>query len=51
MDSSVDKALLVHMPTKIVQFKQMKNSLYTLNPTDAGSYIHLDSKIQMVNTV
>eukprot|EP00957_Ditylum_brightwellii_P022244 1679067-Ditylum_brightwellii.AAC.1 len=31
-DSAEDKALLVHLPHKIIHFYQMKNGLYGMNP-------------------
>jgi hypothetical protein len=34
MDSSKEKALLVHMPHKVLRFKQMKGGLYAMNPKD-----------------
>ena len=39
MDSAVEKALFVHMPTKIVVFRQLKNNLYGMDPRDPTSYI------------
>jgi hypothetical protein len=34
MDSSKELALLVHMPDKVVRFKQMNGGLYAMNPKD-----------------
>ena len=50
MDSLRDKALLVHLPDKVVRFKEMKNGLYALNPNDKSSYIP-NNKLQLVNTI
>jgi hypothetical protein len=41
MDSSKEKALLVHFPNKVVKFKQMKNGLYAMNPRDPKNLVQL----------
>ena len=46
-DSGKEKAFLVHMPNKIVKFKQMNNGLYAMNPHDK-SRVNLTN---MINTV
>ena len=55
MDSAVEKALFVHLPDKIVIFKQLKNNLYGMHPNDPESFISKDEykekKIQMMNIV
>ena len=55
MDSAVEKAMFVHMPDKIVIFKQLKNNLYGMNPEDPKSFLSKDEyegkKLQFVNTV
>ncbi len=38
MDSTKELALLVHMPDKIVKFKQFKNGLYAMDPSDEKSF-------------
>ena len=39
MDSSKDKVFFVHLPDKIVVFKQMDNNLYGMDPMDPNSFI------------
>ena len=55
MDSAVEKALFVHLPDKVVIFKQLKNNLYGMNPNDPESFIsekkYKEKKIQMMNIV
>ena len=55
MDSAVEKALFVHMPEKIVVFKQLENNLYGMDPEDPTSYItkekYNSKNIQMMNIV
>ena len=55
MDSAVEKALFVHMPEKIVVFKQLENNLYGMDPEDPTSYItkgkYHSKNIQMMNIV
>ena len=55
MDSAVEKALFVHMPKKIVVFKQLKNNLYGMDPRDPTSYITKEDyetkNVQMMNVV
>ena len=55
MDSDKEKAMFVHMPDKIVVFKQLDNNLYGMDPTDKSSYItrneYEGKKVQLLNTV
>ena len=55
MDSAVENALFVHLPDRIVIFKQLKNNLYGMDPEDPESFISKDKykekKIQMMNIV
>ena len=55
MDSAVEKALFVHMPEKIVVFKQLENNLYGMDPGNPTSYISKEKynskNIQMKNIV
>ena len=37
MDSKEEKAFLVHLPNKIVRFKEHSNGLYARNPNDSSS--------------
>ena len=39
MDSNIEKALFVHLPDKVVKFKQLLNDLYGMNPADPENYI------------
>ena len=39
MDSSKEKAFFVHLPDKVVIFKQMGNNLYGMDPSDPKSFI------------
>ena len=39
MDSSKEKSFCVHLPDKIVVFKQMKNDLYVMDTLDPKSFI------------
>ena len=43
MDSSKEKAFLVHRPDKIVRFKQLENNFYGMDPVDPESYRKMDS--------
>jgi len=49
-DSEKETAILVHMPNKIVRFRQMSNGLYALNPLSRDSYT-TTNKFQFVETV
>ena len=51
MDSEKEKALCVHMPRKIVKFRQMSNGLYGMNPNNPNENIKVTGKQQFVNTV
>ena len=55
MDSAIEKALFVHMPDKVVIFKQLDNSLYGMDPRDSSSYMskmdYEKKNIQMMNVV
>ena len=39
MDTSKEKAFFVHLPDKIVKFRQMENNLYGMDPSDPKSFI------------
>ena len=39
MDSSREKAFFVHLPDKIIRFKQMSNNLYGMDPLDTTNFI------------
>ena len=41
MDTSEEKAMLVHLPDKIIQFDQSDNGLYILNPKEKKSQQHV----------
>jgi hypothetical protein len=41
MDSKEERALLVHMPDKIVKFKQFSNGLYAMDPNDKTFLIRM----------
>ena len=43
MDSSKEKTFFVHLPEKIVVFKQMKNNLYGIDPSEPKSFITKES--------
>ena len=49
MDSKEELALLVHMPGKIVKFKQFPNGLHAMNPNDKKSYELIKKPHQFVN--
>ena len=49
-DSDRAQEFLVHMPIKIVQFRQMSNGLYAMNLLSKGSYTKTN-KFQFVETV
>ena len=55
MDSAVEKALFVHLPHKIIVFKQLKNNLYGMDPNDPESSISKEEyqikNIQMTSVV
>jgi hypothetical protein len=51
MDSSKEKALLVHMPDKVVRFKQMKDGLYAMNPKDPENNGSVPSQAHLGETL
>ena len=55
MDPVVKKVLFVHMLHSIVEFDQLKNNLYRMNPSDPSSHITIKEyetkNIQMLNVV
>ena len=55
MDTEKDKAFLVHLPDKIVRFKQLNNNLYGMDPTNPESFISKEkntkNKIQLLEVV
>ena len=42
MVSNIENVLFVHLPDKIVKFKQLNNNLYDMNSVDSESYISKD---------
>jgi hypothetical protein len=51
MDSSKEKALLVHMPHKVIRFTQMKGGLYAMNPKDPENNGFLSSQSHLGKTL
>jgi hypothetical protein len=51
MDSSKEKALLVHFPDKVVKFKQMKSGLYAMNPRDPENFGSISSQSHLIQTL
>jgi hypothetical protein len=51
MDSSKEKALLVHFPTKIVKFKQMKGGLYAMNPKYPANFGSTSNQSHLIHTL
>jgi hypothetical protein len=51
MDSKEERALLVHMPDKIVKFKQLSNGLYAMDPNDKTSFEMKKKPFQFLTTV
>jgi hypothetical protein len=51
MDSKEEVALLVHMPNKIVKFKQFSNGLYAMDPNDEKSFKMTKKPYQFLNTL
>jgi hypothetical protein len=51
MDLKEELALLVHMPDKIVKFKQFSNGLYAMNPNDKKSFEIKKKPYQFLTTV
>jgi hypothetical protein len=51
MDSSKEKALLVHFPNKVVKFKQMKGGLYAMNPKDPENFGSISSQSHLIQTL
>jgi hypothetical protein len=51
MDSKEELALLVHMPDKIVKFKQFSNGLYAMDPNDKTSFEMKKKPNQFLTTV
>jgi hypothetical protein len=51
MDSKEERALLVHMPDKIVKFKQFSNGLYAMDPNDKTSFEMKKKPFQFLTTV
>jgi hypothetical protein len=51
MDSKEELALLVHLPNKIVKFKQFSNGLYAMDPNDKKSYEITNQPHQFMNSV
>jgi hypothetical protein len=51
MDSKEELVLLVHMPDKIVKFKQFSNGLYAMDPNDQKSFTVTKKPYQFLNTL
>ncbi len=51
MDSKEELALLVHMPDRIVKFKQFSNGLYAMDPSDEKSFKRTKKPYQFLNTL
>jgi hypothetical protein len=51
MDTNKEKALLVHMPGKILRFREMKCGLYAMNPKDPDHQFDIEGQAQMVQTL
>jgi hypothetical protein len=51
MDSKEELALLVHMPDKIVKFKQFSNGLYAMDPKDETSFKLNKEPFQFLSTM
>ena len=55
MDYAAKRASFVHMPNKIVVFKQLENNLYGMDPRDSACYISMKNyevtNVQMLNKV
>jgi hypothetical protein len=51
MDSKEELALLVHMPDKIVKFKQFSNGLYAMDPSGENSFMMTKKPYQFLNTL
>jgi hypothetical protein len=50
MDSKQELALLVHLPDKIVKFKQFSNGLYAMDLNDHKSFEIPKKPIQLMNS-
>ena len=50
-DSGKEKAFFVHMPGKIVKFRQFQNGLYGMHPKDPDSFLKKKLGTQMVTTM
>ena len=52
-DSLKERSMLVHMPNKVVRFRQINNGLYSMDPNDKTETIGIKSKksLQFINTV
>ena len=44
-------ALLVHMPNKIVKFKQLLKGLYAMDPNDEKSFVITKQDYKFMNTL
>jgi hypothetical protein len=51
MDSKEERVLLVHMPDKIVKFKQFSNCLYAMDPNNKPSFKAKKKPYQFLTTV
>jgi hypothetical protein len=51
MDSTAEKAMLIHLPDKVIKFWQMPNGLYAMDPTDPDRNDSSSENLQMIQTV
>jgi hypothetical protein len=51
MDSTAEKAMLIHLPDKVIKFWQMPNGLYAMDPTDPHRNNSSSENLQMIQTV
>ena len=49
MDSKEELALLVHMPNKIVKFRQLSNEIYAMDKNNEKSSIPIKKQYQFMN--
>eukprot|EP00957_Ditylum_brightwellii_P051134 3876794-Ditylum_brightwellii.AAC.1 len=50
-DLAQERALIVHLPNRIVKFRQLKSGLYRMNPKDKVKKIDATEKALSMNTV
>ena len=49
MDSKEELALLVHMPNRIIKFKEISNGLYAMDLNNKESFIITNKQYQFMN--